>query len=168
MSSAFNFYIIFVCSAFSQFTINIFISSLFPNQTTHQPSFFKSGSVPKNEFKLSMGRLKWFDRFLTNEIVAQNRFLTRCRRKNRFLRPIKEITSTMGLSPEADCQVPKKCAKSVWHFQTKPTSEADCRIPKKCARNEANRRQECVTALHGDKNVSQRYTNLANNHKNLI
>jgi len=46
-----------------------------------------------------MGRLKWFDRFLTNEIVAQNRFLTRRRRKNRFLRPIKEITSSMGLSP---------------------------------------------------------------------
>ena len=47
-----------------------------------------------------MGRLKWFGRFLTNEIVAQNRFLTRRRRKNRFLRLIKEITSTMGLSPE--------------------------------------------------------------------
>jgi len=58
------------------------------------------GSVPKNEIKLSMGRIKWFDRFLTNEIVAQNRFLTRRRRYNRFLRPIKEITSTMGLSPE--------------------------------------------------------------------
>jgi len=47
-----------------------------------------------------MGRLKWFDRFLTNEIVAQNQFLRRRQRKNRFLRPIKEITSTMGLSPE--------------------------------------------------------------------
>jgi len=46
-----------------------------------------------------MGRLKWFDRFLTSEIVAQNRFLSRRRRKNRFLRPIKEITSTMGSSP---------------------------------------------------------------------
>jgi len=49
-----------------------------------------------------MGRLKWFDRFLTNEIVAQNRFLSRRRRKNRFLRPIKEITSIMGLSPRKD------------------------------------------------------------------
>jgi len=47
-----------------------------------------------------MGRLKWFDRFLTNEIAAQNRFLRRRRRKNRFLRPIKEITPTMVLSPE--------------------------------------------------------------------
>jgi len=47
-----------------------------------------------------MGRLKWFDRFLTNEIVAQNRFLRRRRRKYRFLRPLKEITSTMGLSPD--------------------------------------------------------------------
>jgi len=46
-----------------------------------------------------MGLLKWFDKFLTNEIVAQNRFLRRRQRKNRFLRPIKEITSTMGLSP---------------------------------------------------------------------
>jgi len=47
-----------------------------------------------------MGRLKWFDRFLNNESVAQNQFLSHRLRKNRFLRPIKEITSTMGLSPD--------------------------------------------------------------------
>jgi hypothetical protein len=60
---------------------------------------FTPGVVPKKEFKLSMGPLKWFDRFLTNDIEAQIRFLSRRRCKNRFLRPIKEITSTMGLSP---------------------------------------------------------------------
>jgi len=54
-----------------------------------------------------MGRLKWFDRFLTNEIKAQNLFLSRRRRKNRFLRSIKEITSTMGLSPDLSQQVSK-------------------------------------------------------------
>jgi hypothetical protein len=60
---------------------------------------FTPGAVPKKEFKWSMGRLKWFYRFLTNKIVAQNQFPRRRRRKNRFLRPRKEITSTMGLSP---------------------------------------------------------------------
>ena len=53
-----------------------------------------TGAVHKKEFKCSMGRLKWFDRFLTNEIEAQNRFLSRRRSKNRVLRPVKEIKST--------------------------------------------------------------------------
>jgi len=56
-----------------------------------------------------MGCLKWFDRFLTNEIVAQNRFLSRRRRKNRFLRSIKEIRSTMGLSPENTLTLDIQC-----------------------------------------------------------
>jgi hypothetical protein len=45
-----------------------------------------AGAVPKKEFKLSMGRLKWFDRFLTNDIEAQIRFLSRRRRKTGFYR----------------------------------------------------------------------------------
>jgi len=69
-----------------------------------------------DEFKLSMGRLKWFDRFLTNEIVAQNRFLSRRRRKNKFLRPLKEMTSTMGLSP-ISCIYPV----SIFVYDSPPT-----------------------------------------------
>jgi len=46
-----------------------------------------------------MGRLKWFDRFLTNEIEAQNRFLSHRRRKNMFLRPKRGNIHHMGLSP---------------------------------------------------------------------
>ena len=84
------------------FYLKLFVDfSLFRSKYNFQKLKFKfAGSVPKNEFKLSMGRLMWFDRFLTNEFVAQNRFLTRRRHKNRFLRPIKETTSTMGLSPD--------------------------------------------------------------------
>jgi len=59
----------------------------------------RAGVVTMKEFKWSMGLLKWLDRFLTNEIEAQNRFLRGRRRKIRILRPTKEITSHMGLSP---------------------------------------------------------------------
>ena len=58
-----------------------------------------TGSVPKNEDKWSMGRIKWFDRFLTNEIKAQNRFLSRRRCKYRFLRSNSKLWGTMGQNP---------------------------------------------------------------------
>jgi len=47
--------------------------------------------------KESMGRQKRIDRFLTNEIEAQNRFLSRRRRKYRFLRSNRKWDGTMGL-----------------------------------------------------------------------
>jgi hypothetical protein len=55
------------------------------------------GAGPKNKFICCMERQKWFDSFLTNEIVALNRLMSR--RKNRILRPTTEIVSTLGLGP---------------------------------------------------------------------
>ena len=54
-----------------------------------------------------MDRLKWFDRFLTNEIVEHNRFLSCRQRKNRFLRPIQEITSAMSYAPGLTVYIPR-------------------------------------------------------------
>ena len=58
-----------------------------------------------------MGRQKWFDRFLTSEDVAQNRFLSRRRRKNQFFRSTTRRQATAGLGPDAEKSAYDSCSK---------------------------------------------------------